>query len=436
MLDIDGNQLTMAGTFGTIGFGTLDPGNGTLEEQIAFTGLVNNSNGTVTLTGVKSVAFTSPYTQTSGLLKTHAGSTAFVISNTAGFYDKLTSKNDDETITGTWTFTIPNYPRMDANTPYPTEEAQFATKGYADSLTFAGAPNASPTQKGIVQIATQAETDARTLFGSTSAYLALNPSTQRSTLLSDYALDTSASANIIVIAPSPAITAYTTGQQFSLKTINTTTSPVVTLNVNGLGPKNIVLSNSTSPSIGEIVAGQVIEVEYDGTNFQLQSPSATSHWPVGSVIMHAGSTAPTGWLVCNGSPYSRTGYAALFAVIGTTYGAGDASTTFNVPDYRGRVPVGVGTGTGGGASGTGLPTGGDALTEVSRGTWKGEETHVLTIPEIPAHTHSLDHGVAGSTPNSQGGNAGANDNVTGSTGGGGAHNNIQPVMGINFIIRF
>jgi microcystin-dependent protein len=64
--------------------------------------------------------------------------------------------------------------------------------------------------------------------------------------------------------------------------------------------------------------------------------------PTGAVIPYAGSAAPTGWLLCDGgsSGISRTTYAALFAVIGTTYGSGDGSTTFNVPDLRGRVPAG------------------------------------------------------------------------------------------------
>jgi len=108
MTDIDGNALSMSGAFGDIGFGTLEPGNGNQEEQISFTGLVNNANGTTTLTGIKNVDFLYPYTQTSGLAKTHPGSSTFIISNTAGFYDKLTSKSDDEDITGKWTFqTVP-----------------------------------------------------------------------------------------------------------------------------------------------------------------------------------------------------------------------------------------------------------------------------------------------------------------------------------------
>ena len=68
--------------------------------------------------------------------------------------------------------------------------------------------------------------------------------------------------------------------------------------------------------------------------------------PTGAVQMYAGSTAPSGWLLCDGSAISRATYASLFSVCGTTYGAGDSSTTFNLPDLRGACPAGVGTSTG------------------------------------------------------------------------------------------
>lgn len=67
--------------------------------------------------------------------------------------------------------------------------------------------------------------------------------------------------------------------------------------------------------------------------------------PPGAVIPYAGSTAPEGWLLCNGAAVSRTTYAALFDLIGTTFGVGDGSTTFNVPDMRSKMPIGVGAGT-------------------------------------------------------------------------------------------
>ncbi len=174
-IQIDGTALAMT-DFGTVGFGTIEPNSGTQEEQISFTGITQNSNGTATLTGVKTVLMIAPYTQTSGLAITHPGGAKFVISNTAGFYDKMTSKSNDETITGVYTFTNPNVPRMDtAHTYGAGEEEYFSTKRYADSLAIAGAPDASLTQKGLVEEATAAEITAGTQIGLTLAELAMNP---------------------------------------------------------------------------------------------------------------------------------------------------------------------------------------------------------------------------------------------------------------------
>jgi len=69
--------------------------------------------------------------------------------------------------------------------------------------------------------------------------------------------------------------------------------------------------------------------------------AVNTNTPVGSISLFAGTTAPSGWLICDGSAVSRTTYANLFSVIGTTYGAGDGSTTFNIPDIQGKVPVGI-----------------------------------------------------------------------------------------------
>lgn len=175
-------------------------------------------------------------------------------------------------------------------------------------------------------------------------------------------------------------------------------------------------------------------------NNLINTPTSVSAFSSGMIQMYGGSSAPTGWLLCNGSAVSRSTYATLFAVIGTTYGIGDGSSTFNVPDLRGRSPIGAGTGTGGGASGSGLPTGGSSLTARSAGDWLGEETHTLITTEIPAHTHSeMTNGTnnSGSGPLGLGNNSGpiSSGLNTGSTGGDGAHNNIQPVMTVNFIIK-
>lgn len=437
MLDIDGAALTMAGTFGTIGFGTLEPGNGALEEQISFTGLTNNSNGTTTLSGVSSVLFVYPYTQTSGLLKNHAGNVTFVISNTAGFYDSLLAKADDETITGLYTFPNgANTPVLGASYVAPTLQPQVASKGYVDSVAILGAPNATTSVQGLVQLPTQAQVDAGTATGSTGASLTPTPAVLRSRLLSDYKVDTGA-ANAYVITPAPAITAYAVGQIFTFKAAHTNTL-TSTIAVNGLSAQTILKGDGTIVlAPGDIVAGQIVAIEYDGTNFQMISPVNVT--PSGAVQMYVGASAPSGWLLCDGTSYLRTTYPTLFAVISTTYGSADG-THFNVPDFRGRVPIGVGTGTGGASSGTGAPTGGSALTAVALAGWKGEETHTLSTPEIPAHTHTLANvsqspGSASGVYTDTAAITNANGIATGSSGGGSAHNNIQPTMGINLMIK-
>lgn len=104
-------------------------------------------------------------------------------------------------------------------------------------------------------------------------------------------------------------------------------------------------------------------------------PNQSALLPVGSLIMWAGNSTPTGWLAADGSCISRTTYDTLFYVVGTTFGACDGSTTFAVPDLRGRVPMGAGTGTG--------------LTARSPGQMVGGETYTLTTFNLPRHTHEL-----------------------------------------------
>ena len=127
----------------------------------------------------------------------------------------------------------------------------------------------------------------------------------------------------------------------------------------------------------------------------------TTTIPVGAISPYGGATAPAGWLLCDGAPQLRVGaYDALFAVIGTTYGAGDGSTTFNVPDLRGRTIVGSGVGQQQGVSGTGVISGGSALTSRSRGAFFGDErlqdhTHTYsgtTGNDSPDHNHNLADG--------------------------------------------
>ena len=174
---------------------------------------------------------------------------------------------------------------------------------YINNTASAGAANASTTVKGIVQESTQAQVDAKTASGSTGAELYLNPSKQRSTLLSDYVADTG-SANAYAIAPSPAITAYTVGQIFSFKTSNANTG-ASTLNVNGLGTKNIYFKQAALTG-GEIGTGSVVVVEYDGTQFQMTSPASNTYnsTPSGTATQITSSSFLAGETLTAGNPVS------------------------------------------------------------------------------------------------------------------------------------
>lgn len=159
--------------------------------------------------------------------------------------------------------------------------------------------------------------------------------------------------------------------------------------------------------------------------------------PTATILDYAGATAPGGYLLCDGSAVSRTTYSALYAIISTTYGTGNGSTTFNVPDFRGRTAIGAGTGTASGA--TAWARGVPPTTGAG-----GEQTHLLTGPEsgIQSHTHSLGNQsfTSGSTLNGQLflGNAttATLSGTTGPTNATTAHNIMQPHVVVNKIIKY
>jgi microcystin-dependent protein len=163
--------------------------------------------------------------------------------------------------------------------------------------------------------------------------------------------------------------------------------------------------------------------------------------PAGSVVDFAGAAVPDGWLLCNGGAVSRATYAALYAAIGTTWGAGDGVTTFNLPNFAGRTTVGSGTGP---ADYRG--SGNAALTPRGLADIDGAERHALSESELPKHDHSfkyskgnadgndfnVNEGLAGfGTP----GTAGQGTVNTEEAGGDGTHNNMQPFAVVHKIIK-
>lgn len=148
---------------------------------------------------------------------------------------------------------------------------------------------------------------------------------------------------------------------------------------------------------------------------------------IGDIKITACSNAPAGWLTCDGSAISRTDYSNLFSAIGTTYGSGDGSTTFNIPNLKGRVVVGI----------DGSDTDFSAI-----GKTGGEKAHRLTVNEMPSHTHGASYYTiaqpGGSSVGKLSGGSSYSlirgDTTTSNTGNGTAHNNLQPYMALNYII--
>jgi len=178
----------------------------------------------------------------------------------------------------------------------------------------------------------------------------------------------------------------------------------------------------TEFALNEPINAAALNLRFEQVEALLGGGGVKGLGSTGDLVQIAGASVPTGWLLCDGSAVSRTIYAALFAAIGTTYGAGDGVSTFNLPDLRGRVPIGAGTGSG--------------LSARTRGQQIGTETHPLTEAELPAHTHtvpavSLGAASGGVTVPGSLTQAGATD----STGSGAAHNNMQPSRVVNWIIK-
>jgi microcystin-dependent protein len=153
---------------------------------------------------------------------------------------------------------------------------------------------------------------------------------------------------------------------------------------------------------------------------------------VGEIKMFGGNFAPAGWLFCEGQLLAIGDNDTLFALIGTTYG-GDGQTTFALPDLRGRAPVHAGS------------SGGPGLTPRLLGEQGGEEAHSLTQSEMPPHAHGghassgdqTTNRPAGAYPARGGVYASSQDTTTGpgeQVGGGQPHANMQPYLGLNYII--
>lgn len=192
---------------------------------------------------------------------------------------------------------------------------------------------------------------------------------------------------------------------------------------------------STEMSVADITSAMATSIS------NIINDVITTAVPVATVTQTAAASAPDGWLICDGAAVSRTTYAALFTALGglsSPYGLGDGSTTFNLPNLKGRVPVGKSTGG----------------TFANLGAVGGEESHKLTIAEMPYHNHTQDahsHNVllssaVGSSSGYSRSGATHSTELAGATnsaqpginytGGDGYHNNLQPYIVMNYAIKY
>jgi microcystin-dependent protein len=231
------------------------------------------------------------------------------------------------------------------------------------------------------------------------------------------------------------------------KHINGITAAIIQIQtILGIGPtlKGALSSLASRLAVALNPSGQILLTGFQGltTDRWLLALSSTSmgvmnHTPTGVVLAWTSAVAPTNWLLCDGSEVSRTTYSKLFNVVGTQFGVGNGSTTFNVPDLRGRTIIMVD-----GAANriTAASTGGASADTL--GGSGGAQTHTLTTSEIPAHAHNIQsHHGDGASPNpilnqiTDDTGAGTTGNVsTDNQGGGGAHSNTQPWLALNYII--
>lgn len=221
------------------------------------------------------------------------------------------------------------------------------------------------------------------------------------------------------------------------------------------------------------VAGQILKVSSGNTlnwateaaaeatveAFLIEDPN-----PIGSILQWSTNTAPSKWLICDGRAVSRTTYDDLHGVIGETYGAGDGSTTFNLPDLRARVPIGKGTNTDANNLSAAFETLGSTTYVANSATIGGEYQHTLTENETPSHRHfvaSYDNTTAGdigptnhvtrlysygmggaqtpTNPNFEywlhGSTVEPTVGLSSSVGNDEAHNIVQPFIVLNYIIK-
>ena len=346
----DGTDISVTGTYPnfTISYtGSSGSGTVTSVDMSVPVGLLVSGNP-ITTTGTLSVTFDTGYsiptttsqtnwdTAYSNYLQWDGGSTSLVAATGRTSLGASTVGENLFTLTNPSAIT---FPRFNAdNTVTALNDADFRTAIGAGT---------SSTTGTVTSISTTSPITGGTITG--TGTIGINAASANT---ASYVVQRDASGNF----SAGTITASLTG----------TASTATNLAGGGAGQVPYQSASGTTAMLSAGTSGQVL------TSSGTSAPTWSNVMPSGTIMQYAGATAPTGYLICDGSAVSRTTYATLFAVTSTTYGVGNGSTTFNLPNLQSRLPIGAGTGSG--------------LTLRTRGTTYGTETFTLASGNIPQLT--------------------------------------------------
>lgn len=378
MVGINGSNIVTS-DLGSFAYGTIEPGNGVQEEAILFTGVTQNANGTATLTGVSSIGFSTPYTVTAGIGKTHAGASKFILSNDAGFYNNLIL--------------------------------------YMNSIAGAGAANASTTVKGIVQAATSGQVASGTAIGSTGAILAVTPDALAAS--GTYTTTTSLATALAAISANI--------QKFTVSGTWTMPSGAKVIEAIAIGAGGGGGASDTGGGGGGGAGGAITKVMIDSSLLASSVPITVG---TSSAASNGGNSSFGTYVVGKGG-LSGTGSG------GNVGGAGGAGAIFNTG--AGSAPGGVGTYGGGGAGANNVASGaganGNDITASGGGGGSGQAGSAgvggTSISGTPASGMPIGgNGGAGGAIGSAGTIGG---NYGGGGGGGGAGSHVGGAGAIGFV---
>jgi len=288
---VSGTPYTMALLNTDIAYGTISPKT-SKSEFISFTGITQNVDGTATLTGVtRGLAKKYPFTTSATFKLPHSGQDIFIISNSPQLYEKYPAKENDEHITGQWTFDY--FPITPSNS-----DASTTVKGVTKlSVAPASAndPIAAGTNDG--RIPTQGENDALVGNNTDIAVGTGNKFVTQTGLQHNaekYAVDTSGSSTAYVAVLSPLATSLTDGMVIYVKLVNANTTTTPTLTLTGTDTaKTIVKGTNTALAVGDIGANSYNTLIYDGTNLVLQNPVSTAVSTSGTYYKTGATTVTT-----------------------------------------------------------------------------------------------------------------------------------------------